>query len=93
MSYLLFAGHRHYPVGGIKDMKHKAESVEECKAFFIDNAAAISNGSYIDNWAHIVDAQTLEIIATGWFVHIDGNLLAPTAPEWRDGDFDRWSDF
>lgn len=50
--YLLFSGNYYYPMGGWKDFKGAFDTPEE--------AVAIVD----DNWWHVVNSKTLEIVAT-----------------------------
>lgn len=63
--YLLFAGHRHYPEGGICDLRATADTILELKAWFKDNAEDIADHQYIDNWGAIVDHKTMRGVAWG----------------------------
>lgn len=63
--YLLFAGHRHYPKGGSQDFRGKFESIEKAKQWVKDNEDAICEDSYVDLWADILDADTIESVAYG----------------------------
>ena len=64
MKYLLFAGHNYYPEGGVKDYRMQG-TVEECKKWFEEHKRDISAGSYVDNWAQIVDEETFDIVLYG----------------------------
>jgi len=61
-KYLLFAGHRYYPEGGIADYWGSWNSTSEANNWFHNNSKVISRGNYIDNWGQIVDRDTFEII-------------------------------
>ncbi len=64
-KYLLFAGHRHYPLGGVEDFHGDFDSIDEAKKWFGSNPDKISNpkSDYIDHWCQIVDKDTFEIVA------------------------------
>ena len=70
--YLLFAGHCHYPRGGVADFRKDSDSIDELKAHFSDIAKDIAKEqcSYIDNWGHIVESSTMKVISRG---HADGD--------------------
>lgn len=82
---LLFAGHKHYPFGGLLDLKFKG-TTDECKTFFSTHAVAIANGSYIDNWGHIVDQRSLTIELYGQIKFKTGNLSIPDESCWARVD-------
>lgn len=63
-EYFLFAGHCYYPFGGIDDLKFRGH-LNACKRWFARNANIISDSGSIDNWAQIVDSQTLKIVFCG----------------------------
>ena len=50
-KYLLFSGMCYYPAGGLHDFKGSFESIESAKM-----------SGKIEDWYHIVDKDTLEII-------------------------------
>jgi viroplasmin and RNaseH domain-containing protein len=62
--FLLFAGHRYYPLGGSQDFKGIFETIEDAKQWFRDNKESISE-SYIDLWADVLNAKTMESVAYG----------------------------
>lgn len=80
-EYLLFAGHRYYPRGGMKDLCFRGTQ-DECKKYFLLHAGDIAHESYIDNWGQIVDMSTLEIIAYGALDHALGTITEAGVPRW-----------
>lgn len=86
MKYLLFAGHQHYPLGGIADLQATGETVEELKLYFVEKATEIADGSYIDNWCQIVEKETLTCVLTGHLDHKEGDYDEPGEPSWWDSD-------
>lgn len=58
MPFLLFAGHCHYPQGGVSDLQGTFASEQEA----IDAFGAYDGGSYIDHWGQIVDPVTMKVI-------------------------------
>lgn len=90
-DYLLFAGHRYYPNGGFNDYKMRG-TIEECKEYFKKEYKKISNNSYIDNWAQIVDSETLKVVETG---EMDFSGTVPNEPIWIKGnkEFEEWKKF
>lgn len=63
--YLLFAGDTYYPNGGLEDFIDRFETIEEAKieALKSHNYSDMS-GTWIFDWWHIVDVNTLTIVAT-----------------------------
>lgn len=57
--YLLFAGEDYYPEGGWRDFQSSHETIEEAKKAF-------SIFEYRDEWGHIFDLITKEIVVTFW---------------------------
>jgi hypothetical protein len=58
---LLFAGHKHYPLGGIDDLKGTFDSLPDALKWFEKNPDQISD-SYLDHWCQIVDKETLIVL-------------------------------
>lgn len=56
--YLLFSGIISYPYGGMNDFQGSFPTIEQCKK----HAESIATRYY---WAHIVDAETNEIVLSG----------------------------
>lgn len=81
MRYLLFAGHDYYPDGGIDDLRHQADTIDELKQYFKDNHRDISGHSYTSNWGHIVDAETFKVALRGSADQFDNGVIF----EWREG--------
>lgn len=55
MKYLLFAGPTYYPGGGVVDYVGKYETLDEAKAAFAEKEDC-------NDWAHIVDADTMAYV-------------------------------
>ncbi len=55
-KYLLFAGDRYEPSGGVKDFVGSFDSIGDC----IKHVATMSGISW--DWYHIADRDTLEIV-------------------------------
>ena len=85
-KYLLFAGNTYYPQGGMHDLKYSAATIDECKKYFVENAEEISNGTYINNWCHIVDASNLNIVVTGELESVQSDVDLFSIVDWKDGD-------
>lgn len=83
MTHVLFAGHRYYPQGGISDLVVRG-TADELKSCFQYNAKKIARGDYINLWAQIVRADTLECVLWGELSHAEGNLSEPGEPEWYE---------
>ena len=73
--YLLFAGHDYYPWGGFGDLFATADTIEQLQHWFADNPKVVSRGDYLDNWAQIVDRETMAVVAYGAHEH--------GPPEWQ----------
>lgn len=64
--YLLFSGLVYYPGPGLDDLRATADTVEELQQWFSDNAAEIAGSSgYINNWAVIVEHQSMQEVTRG----------------------------
>jgi len=61
-GYALFAGEKHYPLGGLRDYRISAGTINECKEWFEKNALEIADSTYIDIWGQIVHLERMEII-------------------------------
>lgn len=71
-KYLLFAGLCYYPQGGVEDLVFEGDSVEECKRYFSEiylTKAAARWGEPIDDWADIVEKNSLKIIQRCYVKH------------------------
>ena len=86
MKYLLFAGHNYYPDGGARDLFCQANSVEELKDVFLNEWDTIRGGSYIDNWGHIVEKESMKIILYGRLESAQGTHSTPGVPVWTEKD-------
>jgi cellobiose phosphorylase len=51
--YIVFSGDNYYPIGGWEDFKDSFNTLEEAREY----------QSNMPDWFHIVDLQTMEIVA------------------------------
>lgn len=82
MKYMLFAGTNYYPRGGALDFIGFYPTVEDAQKAFVERAGEISKGEAIDNWGHVVDYETMEIMVGGVVLHSSKSFYAPGEPEW-----------
>lgn len=55
--YMLFAGMKYYPGGGMADLLGCLDSLDDAKRFFEER-----NQSDINDWAHVFDAVEEKIV-------------------------------
>lgn len=60
--YLLFVGDDYYPRGGFNDLRGVYDSIEDAQSYRF----------YEDEWGHVVDMATLEIISRWETVYQSG---------------------
>lgn len=82
-EYLLFAGHCYYPKGGMDDLVATG-TIEELKEYFLVNARDIAAGSYVHNWAEIVETKTLRVVLKGMVSALPNDIHSVGVPEWRE---------
>jgi hypothetical protein len=66
-KYLLFSGDKYYPLGGFNDFR-LAGTFKECAEHFQNNPELRDSAGFVEGlntWAHIVDRDTLKIVAYG----------------------------
>lgn len=56
-KYIVFAGHDHYPSGGMGDVRGSFDTLEECRVV-TDKKSRFGHRYY--DWHHIVDRDTWE---------------------------------
>lgn len=59
MRYFLFSGDTFYPLGGWRDFCGAFRSLQEA------NEAFDEQGQVGNDWAHIIDIQTMEMVREG----------------------------
>lgn len=85
MTYILFAGNRYYPQGGIFDICGRG-TVDELKLYFQEHAKEIAVNN-IDNWGQIVEAETLKCVCFGTLGPINRKqLMVPGIAKWVNAD-------
>jgi len=71
VKYMLFAGPKYYPGGGVYDYVGRYQSVDAAKAAF----AALED---CNDWAQIVDAETIDLVE--WY---GSGMYRGESPGWR----------
>lgn len=82
MKYGMFAGNNHYPKGGACDFVAQSYSINVLKNMLKSKIYEIAEGS-IDTWAHIVEMDTMQVVAEVSHSAVVMTAGAPT-PVWTD---------